>query len=192
MGDGSVTVAHPPPPPRTKANIVRKRERIALVLEMLVGGVPAGTIQTELAKRWSCTQRAVRGYISECRCKILPTWYEWSDARAVASELIAKLDRVYAKSVAAGDHQSAVRAIRQQAELYGLNSARMIAKERDSLAQQLEQLRRDRDAPEGSADDAPRDQANAVRQVYGQRTFATQEDYARWVASLGPRQRDGN
>lgn len=182
----------PPVGQRTKKNIVRKRERIALVLEMLVGGVPVGTIQTELSKRWECNSRTIRGYISECRCKILPSWYEWADQRAVASELIAKLDRVYAKSVAAGDHQSAVRAIRQQAELYGLNSARQIAKERDSLALQLEQLRKGRDEGAGNASGAPRDQANAVREVYGQRTFATQEDYQAWLARLAPQHGDGD
>ena len=183
----------PKPPLRahTKQTIVRKRERIAVVLEMLVAGVPTGAIQTELAKRWSCTQRVIRGYISHCRLRILPTWYEWADQRAVASELIAKLERICAKAITADDFQSAVRAIRQQAELYGLNSARQIARERDSLAMQLAELRRDRDAPEGSAEDAPRDQANAVRQVYGQRTFASQEDYANWVAALGPRSSDG-
>ena len=182
----------PPPGQHTKQTIVRKRERISVVLEMLVSGVPTGLIQSELAKRWGCTRRVIRSYISECRCRILPSWYEWADQRAVASELIAKLERIAAKAAAADDFQAAVRAIRQQAELYGLNSARQIARERDSLAMQLAELRKSNAAPEGSAEDSPREQANAVRQVYGQRTFATQEDYARWVAALSPRQADGD
>ncbi len=174
-------------PPATKTNRITKRERVAVVLEMLVGGVPAGKIQTELSKRWSVRQRTIRAYMTHCRQTILPSWYEWADQRAICAELIAKLDRVYAKAVIAGDHVGAVRALRQQAEMYGVNSARMIAKERDSLAMQLAELRKGTGEGEITSDgNAPMDQANAVRQLYGQRRFASVDEYRDWVAALAP------
>ena len=177
--------------PHTKKTIVRKRQRIAIVLEMLVACTPVGAIQTKLSKRWGCRSRTIRTYITECRTKILPTWYEWSDQRVVATEMIARLDRIASKAVKARDYQAAVRALRQQAELYGLNSARMIAQERDSLAMQIEQLRKSQGEGAPAGGNAPMDQANAVRQVYGQRRFENAEEYAAWVAKLAP-QTGGN
>lgn len=110
-------------PRRTKALISEQKRRVARVLEMLVGGVPTGDVQREAAKEFGCDERTVRRYITEVRHEILPSWYEWSDQRVLAAEHIAKLERVYARATAKGDLRTAVAALRQQAEIQGLNAA---------------------------------------------------------------------
>ena len=158
----------PRPPITTAAVKATKRERLARVLEMLVGGVPPGDIRRLQAKEWGCSEQAIGVYITHCRHRIIPSWYEWGDQRVIACELISKLERIHAKAAAKENWTAALRALRQIAELHGLTTSQQQA------------------AKSAGSGDAPVEQVNAIRQVYGQRRF-TVDEYQEWVRSMAPR-----
>lgn len=155
-----------------------KRERVARVVELLAAGVPPRAIVKQCTAEWSCAARTVLAYVQHARTKILPSWYEWGDQRAVAAELLAKLDVVYDRALAAERFHAALRALRQIAELRGLTAPQMIALERDSFRRQLEALRADNVA-QGQAPGVSLRQFNAARALYGWPAL-TEDEFARY------------
>jgi hypothetical protein len=91
----------------------------------------------------------------------------------IACELISKLERIHAKAAAKENWTAALRALRQIAELHGLTTSQQQAAK-----------------PAGSGD-APVEQVNAIRQVYGQRRF-TVDEYQEWVRAMSPRGEAGD
>jgi len=174
----------PKPPVPSKALKASRKVRIAQVLDWLVGGLPTGEIEKMGAAQFNVTPRSIRKDITHCRHKILPTWFEWTEKRVMVAELLAKLERILAKAIAKSDLHAAVRCIRQTSELMGLNSPRMIAAERGTLASELQALKQGTGDSEG--DSTPREQVNAQRASYGQPAFATDEDYQNWLDGMSP------
>lgn len=170
----------------TKEEFEITAQRRAKALEMLCGATPRAQIARLLQDEFGCSRTAAYRDIQMAR-RELPKFWEWKEHRRMISELLVRLDHVVEKALAKGALHAAVRALREQAELLGLNSARQVARERDTLRGQLEELRSSR----GQADDAPGDndapleQINYFRSLYGQPPY-TPERFEELRASGQP------
>ena len=82
----------PTPPRITKELKASRKVRLAQVLDWMVGCIPTGEIEKLGAAKYKVTTRTIRKDIAHCRHKILPTWFEWTEKRVMAAELLAKLE----------------------------------------------------------------------------------------------------
>lgn len=161
-----------------------KRKRQARVAELLCDCVTASRIATQITEEFGCNTRTAWKDIKHVRTVILPTWYLWGDQRSMAIESVAKLERIAHIAIEKGDLNNAIKAIRLVMELCGLNSAQQIAKGRDSLLQQIEDMRATRERTTGQSGEVPLAQFNQIRSMF-RRPALTPEEYATYTKAAG-------
>lgn len=96
------------------------RRRVDTVADMLIAGAPRHQIHAAAAKLWDVSIRTADRYITQASTQISA---ETAPKRAsLMNTQHARLERVWYKSFAGGDYRAALGALKQIAQLYGLDA----------------------------------------------------------------------
>lgn len=169
-----------------------KLRRQALVTDMLTKCYSPGKIAAEVMKEFSCCRATAWNDIKHVRTKVLPSWYQWDDKRTMAIEVAVKLERIACIAITKGNLHVALQALKQYAELAGLNSAQQIAGRKDTLRGELMALRAQlvERAKEDSDQPGPRqislEAFNQVRSMYALSTM-TRDEFGEYRRLIGKR-----